>query len=245
MKPSTLFSLLLPALLLTACNGQTNAEEIIPAVTPSQVESLPENMRDYRYCEIIPVFQQGLNLNVVVYNTLGSNQCPQDLWDQLDAKALAKEYGAKIVKLNGPRYWVLNKISGQGISANGKTVDFNGIEMTERATLQTNLLQGSIGDKTYTPNQVKRDTVFEYWAGNEVYELISPEGNTYIMQSYSQIADSSLTIDDLASLGERLNLPEGWRYQAITLEKDLFLKANGVAYVINDEFYNTYQQILP
>ncbi|MPN46693.1 hypothetical protein SDC9_194290 [bioreactor metagenome] len=65
------------------------------------------------------------------------------------------------------------------------------------------------------------------------------------MQSYSQIADPSLSIDDLASLGDRLNLPEGWRYQAITLEEDLLLKANGVAYVINDEFYNTYQQILP
>lgn len=245
MKASKILILLLPAFLLAACGGQKNFEEIVPTITPSQVDPLPEDMRNYRYCEVIPVFQQGLNLNVVVYNTLGANQCPQDLWEKLDAQTLAKEYGAKIVKLNGPRYWVLNKISGQGISASGRTVSFGGIEMSERATLQTNLLQGSIGDKTYTPNKVKRDTVFEYWAGNEVYELISPEGNTYIMQSYSQMADPSLTIDDLANLGDRLKLPEGWRFQAVTLDKDFFLKANGVAYVINDELYNTYQQILP
>jgi hypothetical protein len=46
---------------------------------------------------------------------------------------------------------------------------------------------------------------------------------------------------DLETLGARLMLPEGWTYQARRLDADLELKADGLAYVINDDFYNSYQ----
>lgn len=244
IKRSTLVVFLVFTFLLAAC-GSPSATDAIPAATPSQSMPLPADLRDYRYCEVIPVFQDGLTLNVTVYNTLSLNDCPADLWAKLDADAISEQYGASLVKLNGPRYWVLNKIIGKGESINGKVVNFGGIEMLQRATLQTNLWQGSIGDKFYTENTVKRETIFEYWAGNEVYELVSPAGDTYIMQSYAQMADPNLTIADLASLGMRLKLPQGWTFQAIILDEDLRLEANGAAYVINDDLYNSYQKILP
>lgn len=231
------------ALGLAGCS--TAAKETIPAVTPSQSLPLPADLRNWRYCEVIPVFQHGLSLHVEVYNTLGLNDCPADLWAKLDAKQLASQTGARLVKLNGPRYWVIDAIQGAGTTLDGKTAEFGGIQMTQRAALDTYLWQGSIGDKTYTPNQVQRTTVFTYFAGQKVYELVSPKGETYIMQSYSQIKDPTLTIDDLDTLGQRLALPAGWKYQVRTLDADLELKANGLAYVINDEFLNTYQQVLP
>jgi len=230
------------AIVLTACGGTAAT---IPAVTPSQTLTLPADLRDYRYCEIIPVFQEVLNLRVEVYNTLGSNECPADLWSTIDAEKLKKEYGAAAVKVNGPRHWVMSSIIGGGATAAGKVVSFGGIEMTQRAVLETKIWQGSVGDKFYTPNEVQRTTVFVYWKGSMVYELTTPQGEVYRMQSYAQIADPTLTIADLESLGARLSLPEGWTYQARVLTEDSELKVDGLAYVLNDNLYNAYQKVTP
>ena len=87
-----------------------------------------------------------------------------------------------------------------------------------------------------------RTTVFHYRAGRPVYELTAPNGDVYMMQSYAQIADPKLTMDDLAGLGARLKLPKGWTYRTRMLAADTALKAEGVAYVINDNLYNSYQR---
>jgi hypothetical protein len=62
------------------------------------------------------------------------------------------------------------------------------------------------------------------------------------MHAYAQTKDPNLSIDDLASLGERLALPEGWAYVTPKLERDLTLTAQGSATVIQDELQNTYQR---
>jgi hypothetical protein len=62
------------------------------------------------------------------------------------------------------------------------------------------------------------------------------------MQSYSQIADPNLSMNDLAQLAPRLKLPDGWKYTVKTLTQDLVLQAQGKAYVIQDNFYNSYQR---
>jgi hypothetical protein len=58
----------------------------------------------------------------------------------------------------------------------------------------------------------------------------------------AQFVDESLTLDDLPTLGSRLELPEGWAYQARTLDADLVLIADGEATVIQDDLSNTYQR---
>ena len=49
-----------------------------------------------------------------------------------------------------------------------------------------------------------------------MYELLTPDAKTYVMQAYSHIVDDSLTGDSLPALGDRLHLPEGWRYRTRT-----------------------------
>jgi predicted cupin superfamily sugar epimerase len=217
----------------------------IPAVTQTQQITLPDNLRNYRYCEVIPVFQWGVKLNAEVYNTLGANECPADLWAKLEstgAKALAKQYGAAQVELNGPRYWVVNKITASGATATGKTADFGGIEMTQRATLSFYLWSAN-APGNYAANTVNRTNVYYYWAGNPIYELISPQGSTYIMQTYAQIVNASLSINDLATLVSQLTLPQGWKYQTCTLSAEFDLVTNGQATVIQDNLQNSYQEL--
>jgi hypothetical protein len=46
-----------------------------------------------------------------VYNTFPLNDCPAELWEKLDAKAIATENGAVAALLNGPRYWLMSGIT--------------------------------------------------------------------------------------------------------------------------------------
>ncbi|MEL6972529.1 MAG: hypothetical protein AAFO02_20350, partial [Bacteroidota bacterium] len=89
-----------------------------------------------------------------------------------------------------------------------------------------------------------RTTTYTYSAGNEVYKLINPQGEEYIMQSYSRKIDQNQSMDDLATLGDRLNLPTGWSFQTEVLQADFLLVTEGLAFVITDDFDNAYQKIV-
>lgn len=195
-----------------------------------------------RYCEILAIEREGLTAHLTVYNTLGYNDCPAEAWNTIDAKKAARQLGVDMVNLNGPRYWLLDAIAGEGISATGRTIEVNGITMAERAQLDMNIITARAGGKPYQTNEVRRDTVFSFKAGNPVFELTDQQGHVYIMQSYSQIVDKKETLADLASLGSRLKLPKGWSYATRILEKDYHLLATGKAYVVRDELANTYQR---
>lgn len=216
----------------------------IPEVEKSQFIKHPDDWRNLRYAEIVPVFRKGAKFYVEVYNTIGSNELPQELWEKLDADEMTKEYGAQKVILNGPRYWVINQLDAEGETASGKVANFGGIEMTLRATIESNIFEGSVGSKLYEENEVNRETTYHFWKGNMVYELISPKGDVYRMQSYALMKDPTLTIDKLENLGDRLSLPEGWSYRTRVLEENSTMTAAGTAYVINDDLGNSYQKIL-
>ena len=210
------------------------------AAAQADKPGVPADLRNVRYCEVLTMERRGVTFDIRVYNTLGLNFCPPDKWAALDARALAKELEVDHVKLNGPRYWTLNSIEAAGDTAAGETRTFGGIPMTQRATLELKLWQAREGG--YRVTAVGRNTIFHYKAGAQVYELVSPEGDVYMMQSYAQIVDPKLTIDDLAGLGNRLKLPKGWSFRTRMLDADYALKADGTAYVVQDDLFNTYQR---
>ncbi len=219
--------------------------EGVSAVRQTQFLKPPADWRNLRYCEVIPLFRHGLNVSVDVYNTIDFNDCPAALWNRLDARQLAKLYGAMEVKLNGPRYWVLDGLTASGDTVDGRVVNVGGIQMRQRASIDAHLWNVLFGHKPYTDTTVKRSTIYLYRKGRPVYELRSPSGDSYRMQSYAQIVDHQLTLGDLEGLARRLKLPKGWSYTARTLTVDEHLAANGIAYVLQDELQNSYQKLLP
>jgi hypothetical protein len=233
--------LLFLILTVTLAGSAVSVAGTTPPDTGAQFTEPPDDLRDHRYCEVIAAFRSGLKARLEVYTTFGLNSCPGDLWDELDEDALAEELDAKAVKFNGPRYWVVNSVES-GEDGDSRTVDFGGIEMALSAVMT---MKGRGGQEPYSENTVKRTRAasFIYLAGNEVYELTSPEGDVYRMQSYSQVVDPSLAIDDLKSLGDRLELPEGWTFQARVLTEDSELMAEEEAYVVTDDLKNTYQRV--
>jgi len=237
------------ALALGACGSST--DNSTPSSTaPSQVQTplVQENLRNQRYCEIIPSVQDGLTVTTEVYNTLGLNDCPQDKWVQITEEEVNAEYGAKQTKLNGPRFWTMDSILAMGSSVESPTFTFggpDGIEMQRRAVLTTKINEATVGEAFYAPNQVARDTVFVFNAGEPVFELTDPEGNVYMMQSYTTVEDGSLTYDQLPDLASKLALPEGWIFSTRVLDAEFRLTTeatDGFAFVVNDNLYNSYQR---
>ena len=61
------------------------------------------------------------------------------------------------------------------------------------------------------------------------------------MQTYSQVVDPNLTLDDLPGLASRLKLPDGWRYETRTLTEPLVVDTTTRdANVLQDDLTNSY-----
>jgi hypothetical protein len=101
---------------------------------------------------------------------------------------------------------------------------------------------GTTSSMSYVERTIRRDSEFEFFAGSEVYELLAPNGSVYVMQSYAQFVDTSLSESDLPGLGARLALPDGWQYRARTLDAPLVVSTPGEATVVQDELKNTYSR---
>jgi hypothetical protein len=238
--------------LLVGCGSSSDdaapasSTTTVPAettTTPSQQADTPtkDGLRDVRYCEVLLLRTEGGEYTAEVWNTLGENDCPQAQWEALDATAIATEREAMAAILNGPRYWVLDAITSD-IRADAPETTFGDLGMFQAAVID---FGGELPNQApYTERSIVRETVFRFEAGRDVHELVTPDGATYIMQSYSQIKDATLTIDALSSLAERLELPDGWTFRTRTLTEQLeVLSTDGVATVVQDELQNTYQLV--
>ena len=201
------------------------------------------HVRGKRYCEILVVSGKITSLTASVYNTLGCNDCPSDKWKRIDQDQLKILLGARAIMMNGPRVFVMDKI-GQG----GKTppkINMGGLEMVKRATVPLSLTRILKGKSVpYRENVVNRSAEFVYQRGKKIYELVSPV-HSYIMLSFSLQADPYLNEAALDHLTNKLKLPKGWKYEVITLTRDLELRTaeNADTYVIQDDLLNSYQRL--
>lgn len=189
-----------------------------------------------RYGEVLLVTPGEAGPQATVYNSFPLNDCPAQLWSTLDPQAIAAENGAAAALLNGPRYWLMNAIE-KAFQGPPVTKTFGGIEMLQEATV----LLTSMNPAPYTVNHVNRNTVFVFNAGEEIYELYDPDGQRWVMQTWSQIVDPNLSRADLPGLADRLNLPAGWTYQPRTLSSELRVDTRTRAtQVLQDDLTNSY-----
>jgi hypothetical protein len=191
-----------------------------------------------RYGEVLPVYLRDDGLHAEVYGTQMLNDCPQHLWEKLDAAAIAKEMGAVFVKLNGPRRWVLDGLGTKVAPVEPVIREFGGIQFRRIATIA---LGDKLGAGPYAENKINRGAVFFFDAGKPVYELVDPSGKAYVMQALCMGVDPSTSEATLPSLGERLKMPSGWSYRVRTLDKELVVDTTqSLATVLQDEFENSY-----
>ena len=195
-------------------------------------------MRGVRYGEVLAMFLRETGLEAEVYGTQMLNDCPQEQWQTLDADVIAKEMGAVFAKLNGPRHWLLDGLGTKVAVVEPVFRDFNGITMRRIAVVN---LGADYSPGSYVERKINRGAVFFWDAGKKVYELVNPDGLTYVMQARCIGVDPTISEESLDTLGNKLSLPAGWSYRVRVLSEELVVDTTAhVATVLQDEFENTY-----
>lgn len=228
-------------LVSTLLSGVAVLSLSLPAPAQNDASKMRTGLRNVRYCEILIATHKMAKIQTTVYNTLGLSDCPAANWAKIDTATIKQESSALAVDKNGPRYWMIDAMTYSG----GNTQrTFSGIPMRAVANAQIPLkalLGGAV--QPYHETSVARDTSWIYDGGKPIFALVSPDGVTYAMQSYSQIVNPHLSMADLPTLGSHLHLPPGWLYVVFTPASTLSLSSNGMAHVIQDDLKDTYQRI--
>lgn len=226
MRPRTALAMLTAALTALA----------VASAAGAAIKSA--GMRDTRYCEIFTVF---LSPDPIarINNSYGLNNCRQGWWESLDPAAVAGEAGADLVLLNGPRYWLMDRVS---VADPGPVSTLGGKRMREVATIDLAQV-GLAPPPPFTEVRIQRDTRFVFRADRRVFELTDPSGRRYVMQSYARMVDPGLRYRQLRGLGPEIGLPPGWAYRSRKPRRNLVLRARGRATIVQDGLRNTYQRI--
>ncbi len=199
-----------------------------------------QDMRGYRFCEVGLITGPGQDNAVAnIWNTTGACDPTPEQFDALDADAIARENGAMRAWLNPVRRWMSDSLD---VREAGDDRTFGGITGTwmgvvDAATLTQATVQGS-----YFPGYVYGNNTYTFKRGSEVYLLHAPDGEVFVMQSFTQHWDPDLSEDNLAHLSSRLDLPGGWGFRAEMLNQELEISSNpdNLAHVLQDNLHNVY-----
>ena len=203
--------------------------------------SMRDSARGTVWCEVIPTTGTDPAAIGHIYNSSGVDDCSEERSDKLDPALLATELGYPKVLLNTGRYWTFDKFTA---FTAGEVINFGPVKAQWVATMTMQDMMNLLKSKPYTTAKITRDTEWLYHKGKPVYLLRTPEGITWIMQVYSKKIDKTLTLETLDQLGQKLQLPEGWKFEVKVLDKDLALQprwAGGQAHIMWDNLGNAYQ----
>lgn len=231
------FVILLAFVSYPAIRGNTKAQ--FDSITQYEVEnSAPMRVRGKPYNEILVVYRYFNKIKAGVYNDIGQPLISADDFAKISTDDVKKNFVATAVIKNGPRFWVMDEITGY---YNGEQKNIAGHPMNQPGIL--NLSTNDLKNRApYRIHQINRKTDYTYFKGQKIYELVSDKGEVYTMQAGSREIDKNLTINDLDNIGSRLKLPAGWKYQVLVLQADVTYKIDGTAYVIQDDLQDTYQK---
>ena len=193
------------------------------------MQTLPGS-RGYQYCEL--VFSYGGDAGYDIYSTSPLAEANLDWWNNLDLKALAREFGAESVFKNGPQWWSMDEV---GVMAS-EPVPVAGVDMVFGAHLPP----GTLRIPKYTVFSPAKTQNLLWKAGQPVYQLVDPEGHVYALQGHKVPRES------LETLGDRFkDLPRGWQYRVAVLGEDLVmtLTPNAPIPSVQDEFDQVYIRI--
>ena len=204
---------------------------------PSTTAAPGTAMRSLRYCEVVLLAPGAEGIVATVYNSYPLNDCPQDQWEAIDTVQVATDTGAVFVLKNGPRFWLMDSVERDSSDVVSDT--FGDVEMNRYATVT--ITDTATMGRPYTIQRVDRKARFTFDAGSTVYFLTDADGRRFVMQSWSQQVEPTLSEADLADIAPRLQLPEGWTYGSEVLTSDLTVDTTDrVAEVLQDPLLNTY-----
>jgi hypothetical protein len=200
-----------------------------------------QDMRGHAFCEIgLVTGTTPDNAIANIWNTTGACEPTSEQFDALDAGDVARESGAMRAWLTPVRHWMFDRLD---VGEAGDDRAFGTIIGTWMGAAAAPLTEDVIHD-SFEPTYIQRDNAFTFTfnEGSEVYVLDAPDGEMFVMQSFTQHWDPTLSERDLAHLHSRLNLPAAWGFRTVVLDQDLEVSSNpdNLAHVVHDDLHNTY-----
>jgi hypothetical protein len=203
---------------------------------------LTDMRNSYRFAEIgLITGTSKSNAVVNIWNTTGVSDPTPENFAKIDEDKLAKDFDARKIWLNAPRRWTFDEF---WVFEAGVETDFQGIKGVWMGVVGAQDIMKATVQGSYYPAYIYRNSKFKFNAGSEVYLLDAPDGEVFIMQSYTDHYDKRVIKENLPKLGDMLKMPEGWNFRVKILEQDLEvtqIKADNFAHVLQDDLHNTYQ----
>jgi hypothetical protein len=200
-----------------------------------------ENLRGYPQGEIFLLNRVGEAFDALVYNTTGFGPCPADEFAAIDVKQLAADTGSELAWKNPRRFWTMDTLT---VNLAGEPRDLGGLMFNCLARMQLSANfdpQMNQPGMAYHPTQIRRVSTYEFRAGRPVYLLRSPDEITWVMQTFTDHVDHSLTGTLFPQPAGPSALPGRWAYRTRTLDRDLTITTDGLAHIFSDNLANMYQ----
>jgi hypothetical protein len=225
------------SLLLAAAPAAAAARGPHPGVAR---EIAVDVARDLPYCEIVAITGTPPDQVARTYDTTGASDCAAARLAAMDPGKAAEALHADSVITGPRRHWVLDQLL---VFEVGETRDLDGTRATLVDSRSTDAPRVG-GNGPYTPVEIRRITRFVFEKGKPVFLLIPPGKKiVYVMESYTDQVDRSLSLQALSRLGGRLALPRGWKFKVKKLERDLVIAPvppGRIAHVLQDDLGNAY-----
>jgi len=241
------FAVLAAVLSATFLSGCATLDQNMAAsrkehLIPGKEIAIKENFRPHRFCEIgLITGTSKANAVANIYNTTSAGDCSEAQFAALNADKLAKETGSRKVWLNPTRWWMMDEFYVYEV---GDVRSFGDVKAVWMGVVGTEAMMKATVEGFFFAGRIFRNNKYVYQKGKKVYLLDTADGQTFVMQSYTNFLNKSETVDSLDDLGSKLTLPAGWKYRVKVLDKDLEVHAPApgfLALLLQDNFRNTYQ----
>lgn len=211
------------------------------------------------HCMFSVVERKFLAIEITAYSTYGLNECNVPLYNQLTTASISAQLqtfmSPYIVAKNGIHTLVVSK----DLSPTTEPfINIGAIQFKNVAVFKMNYLyysykyltdkqfRNGISRSAYVPYKGKAPLIYLYNPGQTAYEILTPDGKIYIMTSFTNYYSPNLDLSNLKNLGSILQLPSGWKFRSIVLDKQISLTNRAPDYETTfmfDEFSNYYVEI--
>jgi hypothetical protein len=239
-----------------------SASAAMAAYPVSSGPTYPPDMFNYQYCEVlldVPTSASGFP----VFNTTGYGDCPN--YSTLTGQAVIDSYnatyypgnpyglpsGATGFILDWPRNWIYDQ-AVESVPPGTSTYLVLDVPSSSPGVPETTFgfvgFNSDISGLAYIPSNVVRNATWTYYAGNQIFQLLDPSGNLYVMQSYARFIDPGLTYENLQDVDYMtsvMGLPTGWSYGSAQLAQQFDNNSEGNAILIQDALGNSYMMVDP
>jgi hypothetical protein len=232
------------ALLLTGCvtvqenMARSRQQNLVPG---KQLHVVNEG-NNFEFCEVALINGTSkANAIADFYNSTGTDVCTPEKFAALDKEKIIKETGSREAFLNPSRRWMFDVLD---IYEDGVERTFGGIKMTWMGVVPVEELEKGVTKGHYVPGYIFRDNQYTFKKGREIYILDAPDGEVFVMQSFTNFKQKEVDINHIKDLGRLLHLPPGWKFRSVVLDRDLLVnqkRTNGLAHVFQDDMLNAYQ----